>query len=57
MRGLKESCIVSLRLAMSVSRYIYFAPLSADVRPCDADGLITDCPERNLNGERPSISY
>ena len=44
-------------LHVSFSTYLRFALLSADVRRCHADGLITDCPERNLNGERPSILY
>ena len=57
MHELKEFCIVSLRLCVSVSQNVDSVPVSTDIHPCDADGLITGCPERDLNGERPSISY
>lgn len=44
-------------LHVGFSRYLLSAPVSADIRPCDVDGSVTGYPERDLNGEKPSISY
>ena len=44
-------------LHVRFSKHLLSMPVSTDIYPCDADGLIPGCPERDLNGERPSISY
>jgi len=44
-------------LHVSFSKWLISAFMLADIRPYDADGLITGCPERGLNGEKPFISY